>query len=228
MNAIVYFSNTNQSKRIAEYLSMKTGYPLLDVSSAPKKEYNRLVVVFPVYCQNAPTPIKEFLSNCQADYLALLATYGKMWHGNVLNELQRNYKKPIICGAYIPCKHSYLSDITFEEFEKLSPILEKILDNAPSSIRFPKTFKNPLADFSPNFRSRLGVKIKRTNNCNQCRFCEDNCPFHAIENGKTNKRCIRCLRCVENCPKNALTFQLSLPLRLYLKKKKCEKIVIYV
>ncbi|MDE6293488.1 MAG: 4Fe-4S binding protein [Clostridiales bacterium] len=45
--------------------------------------------------------------------------------------------------------------------------------------------------------------------------------------GKTNRKCIRCLKCVSECPNNALHFSTRLPMRMYLRKKKCDKLIIY-
>ncbi|MDE5593006.1 MAG: 4Fe-4S binding protein, partial [Clostridiales bacterium] len=51
---------------------------------------------------------------------------------------------------------------------------------------------------------------------------------NAIAYGKTNRKCIRCLKCVAQCPQNALHFSARLPMRTYLRKKKCDKLLIYV
>ena len=227
MNAVAFYSNTGQSKIIAKYFVNQLGYPLTDIEAEYSKHYQNLVLVFPVHCQNIPDIVKAFLKNVSIDNLTVIATYGKMCCGNVLYEIQKNYQKNIVAGAYIPTKHSYIdNDDGFFDFEKLKPLVEKIKN--PSYIKLPRLYKNPLADIFPKLRSRLGLTIRKSANCVGCDLCAERCPFGAIKAGETNGRCIRCLRCVESCPQKALKIKLGLPLKLYLRKKKSNKTIIYI
>ncbi len=227
MNAVVFYSNTGQSKKIAAYFADKLNYPLADIETNYTDYYQNLVLVFPVHCQNIPDIVKEFLKNVSVENLTVVATYGKMCSGNVLYEIQKKYQKKIIAGAYIPTKHSYIdNDDALCDFDKLKPIVEKIKN--PSYIQLPKLYKNPLADIFPQLRSRLGLTIQKNVDCDGCNLCAERCSFGAIESGEINGKCIRCLRCVESCPRQALKIKLSLPLRLYLRKKKSNKVIIYV
>ncbi len=226
MNAVIYYSNTGQSKVIARYLSEKLDYPLLELERAETCSYENAVLIFPVYCQNIPDAIKIFLSKLKAKWLSAVATYGRMSYGNVLNEVQEKYFGRIAAAAYIPTKHTYLEEDGFEDFEKLDSLIEKIIN--PSEVKIPRAFKNPLADIAPALRSRMGVRIRRTEACNECGLCSEICPERAMTWGRTGSRCIRCLKCVACCPNMALEFKCSLPMRLYLKKKKVDKIVLYL
>ena len=227
MNAVAFYSNTGYSKAIATYFAKQLGFVLIDIETDYAKHYQNLVLVFPVHCQNIPDVVKAFLKSVSVDHFTAIATYGKMYHGNVLYEIQRTYQKNIVAGGYIPTKHAYLdSDDVFCDFEKLNPIVEKIKN--PSYIQLPKLYKNPLADIFPKLRSRIGLSIERSENCTGCDFCAERCSFGAIKSGITNRKCIRCLRCVESCPHQALKIKLSLPLKLYLRKKKINKVIIYV
>ena len=229
MNAVVFYSNTSQSRGIAEYFAEKTGYALADIEADCSNGYKNLVLVFPVHCQNIPDRVKAFLKEVTVENLTVIATYGKVCGGNVLFEIQNKYHKNIVAGAYVPTKHSYIDgDTAFCDFQRLDPIFEKIQN--PSVIKLPKLYKNPFADLFPTVRSRLGLKIRNTAGCNGCNFCAKACPLGAIEYGKTNKKCIRCLRCVGKCPKQALSVKLGPPLKLYLKKShnKNKKLIIYI
>ncbi len=226
MNAIVYYSNTNQSKQVAEYFSDKLGYPLIDITKVEEYTFDNLLLAFPVYCQATPDCVKEFLSKVSVNSLTLLATYGRMCYGNALWDIQRKYKHNVVAGAYIPTKHSYLVEKGFENFKELDVIIEKIKN--PSTVELPKEYKNPFADFFKKTRSRLGVKIIKGIDCDECGACDKLCINNAIKNGKTNSNCIRCLKCVTSCPKNALSIRVRLPLRLYLKKKKTDNLMIYI
>jgi len=117
MNAIIYYSNTNQSKYIAQYFEKKLGYPLIDICNIKKYSYQNVVLIFPVYCQNIPDIVKGFLNKLEVRFLTVIATYGRMWYGNVLHQVQKQYKHNIIAGAYIPTKHSFLSDKEFDDFK---------------------------------------------------------------------------------------------------------------
>lgn len=226
MNAVIYYSNTGESKRIAEYFAQKTGFPLFDIFALPEYDYDTAVLVFPVHCQNLPNPVKNFLQLLHTKALIAIATYGRMCYGNVLYEIQKHYHHNMTAAAYVPTKHSYLPESGITDLNGLTPILSKI--NSHDPIDIPKSYKNPLSNICKGLRSRMGVKIYRDNNCNNCGTCKAVCNNNAIKNGKTNRRCIRCLKCVSQCPNNALHFTSRLPMRIYLRKNKTDKTVIYI
>lgn len=226
MNAIAYYSNTNQSKHIAEYFNEKLNYELIDITKNYSLSFENLVVVFPVHCQNMPEPVSDFLDKITVKNLTLIASYGRMCYGNVLYEAQKSYSHNIVAGAYIPTKHTYLTEGSFNEFERLDVIVEKIKN--PISIQFPKEYKNPFANLLKGLRSRMVVKIIKSSDCNNCGICGKICINHAVKNGRTNRKCIRCLKCIVSCPNKALSFKISLPLKLYLSKKKTNELKIYL
>lgn len=226
MNAVLYYSATGQSERIAKYIARETAFELSDILTLERSDFDNAVIVFPVHCQNVPTLVKKFLSEITVKNLTVIATFGRMCHGNVLYEIQKRYGHNIVAAAYIPTRHSYLSDKEFDRFDELQPILDKICK--PEPIVVPKSYKNPLADIFKEWRSRAGVKLYRDDNCDGCGTCDGVCPFGAISKGKPNNKCIRCLSCVAHCPKNALHSVNRLPMRLYLKKKKNDKPEIFV
>ena len=98
----------------------------------------------------------------------------------------------------------------------------------PQQVTIPKTAKNPLANIFPGLRSRIGVKIKKEDNCCSCGLCETNCPVGAIRNGRIHSQCIRCLRCVTNCPQKALQYKNGRILDIYLKSYCKEEYVLYL
>ncbi len=227
MRAVIYYSNTGQSKALAEFLAEKLQFPLFDIDFANNAEYTDAVLVFPVHCQNIPVVVNDFLSKCRVINLSIIATYGKMSHGNVLYEIQNKYPHTVVAGAYVPTKHSYLeSDKSFADFEALTALVEKI--KAPKEVIIPKSAKNVFASLFVGIRSRIGVRIVKTARCTECGACTNSCRFSGIVNGKTNSKCIRCIRCVQSCPQNALEIRPSLPMKLYLKKKKVDITEIFV
>lgn len=225
MNAVIFYSNTGQSKSVAEYFANNLKFPLIDIESNKEKIYDSVVLVFPVHCQNIPYLVREFLKGTKIKYLTAIATYGKSCCGNALYEINKDYKN-VIAGAYVPTKHSYIDgDTEFRDFDKLTQIVEKIKN--PYFINLPKIYKNPLANCFPQLRSRLGISIYKNSNCSDCGRCTVLCPFLGIKSGKTNNGCIRCLKCVQMCPNHALSVKVRLPLRLYLRKRK-KDLIIYV
>lgn len=226
MNAVAFYSNTGESKAVAKFLAESLNYPLFDIEKVSVAEYQNLVLVFPVHCQSVPHIVKNFLESAKITNLTAIATYGMTCCGNVLQEIQKNYGFNVVAGAYIPTKHSYKGSESFSDWESLTPILEKV--SHPSPVVLPKLYKNPFASLLPDVRSRFNVKISRTADCNGCGVCTDNCSFKAISDGVINNRCIRCLKCVYACPNKALKSKLSLPLRMYLRKQRMNKLIIYI
>ena len=225
VNAVVYYSDTGECKRIAQHLAQRLNYSLEDIADAGQ-EYGDAVLIFPVHCQNIPQTVTRFLRNLKVSNLTVIAAYGKMCHGNVLYEIARRYNHNIVAGAYVPAKHTYIDEPRFCNFDGLEPIVEKVQN--PRAVKIPKSYKNPFANFFKGLRSRMGVKIIKGGNCDGCGACRACCPRLAIEDGKTDRKCIRCLRCVALCPKQALTIKLSPLMSAYLKKKKQDELVIYV
>jgi ferredoxin len=227
MNAVIFYSNTGQSRMIAEFLAEQMVWPCTDIHHCTAGHYRHLVLVFPVYCQNIPDAVKAFLARITTDGLTVVATYGKMCGGNVLYEIQQEYPHKIVAGAYVPTKHAYRTDdATFCAFDRLGPLIKKI--KRPSEIVLPRRYKNPLADAWPKLRSRLGIRICRSAACNRCGVCNVQCTEGAMQYGKPGRDCIRCLKCVAVCPQGALNVKIGLPMKLYLQKKKENELILYI
>ena len=226
MNAVIYYSNTGESQKIAEALAQYTQYALLDLTNVTQHAFDNAMLVFPVHCQNIPVTVKAFLKNLTATNLAVIATYGKMSFGNVLFEVQKLWRGNIVAAAYVPTKHSYLEDDSFADVDKLNVLADKLC--VPTPIKVPRFHKNLFANFFPAGRSRAGVKLYATDSCNGCNKCAEVCNNNAITCGKPNGKCIRCLKCVRHCPQHALVFSLRLPMRRYLKRTNNNRLLIYV
>lgn len=229
MKKIYCFTGTGHTKEIADYFATALNEKVIDVHLNTKvidENINVAIVLFPVYCQDIPMPVKRLLPKIKAKYFVLIATYGKMSYGNVLFEASKMVKGTVIASAYIPTEHTYLKESFKVDFNRLAPILKRI-DN-PQRAYVPKSIKNPLASIFPNLRSRVAVKISKTNACTECTICSNNCPMNAIVNGVTNNQCIRCLCCVKNCPSNALKVEYNFFLKQYLKKKPRNEFVVYL
>jgi len=228
MTKIYCFSGSGHSFAVSKALSDMLECEVNQIGFESEKitKDDTVVVVFPVYCQNIPKPVKDFLKTLISQHIVLIATYGKISYGDVLYEAQRLVHGDIIAGAYIPIGHTFLDGDCSFDTEHLTPIADRI--KAPQIIHIPKTHKNPFANIFPDIRSRLSVKITKEKSCNNCGLCEELCPMGAIKKGKINSNCIRCLRCVTNCPQKVLKYKNAWILNKYLKSYYKEEYVLYL
>lgn len=228
MIEVYYFSGSGHSFAVAKKISQQLKCEITEIGGKNEKisTGETSIIVFPVYCQNIPNPVKLFLQKNTSKYIVLIATYGKISYGNVLYEAEKLVRGEVIAGAYIPMGHTFLNgDYSFDT-SVLSPITERI--KSPQRADIPKTPKNPLSNIFPAFRSRIGVEIIKNKHCNNCGICEINCPVQAIKDSKINTKCIRCLRCVTNCPQYALQYKNRLILKKYLESHYKEKTAVYL
>lgn len=217
MTAVYYFSGSGHSRAVAEYLARELDTDFIEITNTtPHPSCDTAVIVFPVYCQNIPAPIIPFLKSLHTRSVAMIATYGGISHGNVLFEAARMIRSALTASEYIKMGHSYLGEPAEFDPSDLTEVIEKIKLGQPNEVK--RSRKNPLADFFPAWRSRIGVKIRRLDTCTSCGKCTERCPMNAINNGIPNKNCIRCLRCVSECPNGALEFSLSPIMKFYLKR----------
>jgi len=227
MTAVYCFSGSGHSRAVADFFAGQLGCRVTGICAGMTvPEAETALVVFPVYCQNIPAPVKTLLCALRAEYVVLIATYGRISYGNVLWEAAQLVRGQVIAGACVPMGHTYLSaDKTFDK-EALLPILRRI--ESPQRAQIPREHKDLLADLFPAWRSRVGVKLIRTADCRGCGVCSRSCPVQAIQNGRAGSRCIRCLRCVTVCPHKALQFQNSWVLQKYLDSHCKDTLVLYL
>ena len=229
LRAVLYFSATGESKKLAKQLAARLGWECFDIfklyGDGKRLEFGQVAVVFPVYSQGAPSFLKPIFKQLTAEYAAIIATYGRMGAGNAVYEAAQLLNAKVCVAAYIPARHSYIENDDFAAPDIPGDIISAILH--PHVITIPKRRKTPFAGLLPNLRGRFTVKIKRGKNCNSCGICGGVCPAGAIKNGKISNKCVRCLKCVRSCPNSALEVRYSRILKRYLKKKPTEEIIIY-
>lgn len=230
MNAVVYYSCTGNGKKVATELTERIGFEIFELTDKTQNDILRLsfstaVIVFPVHCQSYPRFMKNFFEGLNADRVALVATYGRINAGNALFEAARLLKPVTVAALYLPDRHSYLRE-SYEPPEIPESFIAKLFTDIPAKIE--RRGKTPFAGCLPSLRSRIIIKIKRSDKCAECNVCGDNCTVKAIECGKTNARCVRCLKCVYNCPHGALAVKKSRALNNYLKRAKHDNIILYI
>ena len=215
MNKIFFFSGSGKSKRLAEFFGKELDFPVFDITER-KTDFSAeiAVVVFPVYCQNLPDPIKDFLKELKAEKTAFAASYGKKSFGNVIEDAVNLTDSEFIGGVCVPCGHSFLSEPDDFDFESILPFIDRIKN--PEKAKTEHCKKDFYADFVPAKRTRIGIKIKRNDKCKNCGKCTEICPMGAIKNGNIGKNCIRCLRCLTECPEKALELKTLWFMKAYL------------
>ena len=139
MTTVYYFSGSGKTKEVATFVANELSFPLKEISENEHDCQDAAVVVFPVYCQNIPKPVYNFLKKLDAEKIALIATYGRISHGNVLKECELALKGKIIAAVYLPCNHSYLSDKCDFSKDDLKSIIAKIKQsNQSDCVKIPK------------------------------------------------------------------------------------------
>lgn len=226
MTRVYYFSGSGHSKAVADCLADRLETEAAELTAYKGEFVAVAVVVFPVYCQNLPPMVRSFLSALQADYTALIATYGGFSPGNVLRDGAKLTSATVIAGACIPTGHSFLGEEAAFDTEALEPLSERI--RSPKEAVLPRLTKNPFSDLFPAWRSRTGLKIRKNESCTACGVCTKLCPMAAIKEGIPSRKCIRCLRCVSVCPQKALSFHPRLPLACYLSGKRHPRLHLYL
>ena len=228
MTAVYCFSATGRTRRVAQYMARMLSCQISELSMAWRPDSYKVdtaVVVFPVYCQSIPLPVRKALPLISASDFILIAAYGRKSFGNALGEAVKLVKGRVIAGAYVPVGHTYLNEQLETDLSRLDPLLLRIAN--PKPIRIPTSWKNPFASFFPLQRGKLGVRITRGKNCDNCGLCTKLCPMHTMVDGKPGKSCIRCLRCVHICPQNALRATLHPCLKQYLNGKRKNDFWVY-
>lgn len=226
MNEVWYFSAAGHSRKVALFFAKALKVPLKEIDPGAQPGGDAAVVVFPVYCQNIPEPVKAFLPRLQAGRVVLVATYGRMGYGNVLWEGARLLTGQVIGAAFVPSGHTYRKEEVPIDFDALRPHLSCMEKTKPVSI--PKLKKWWLGDCFPKLRGKLSVRLRKNERCTGCGLCSVRCPMGTMQDGTPGNNCIRCLRCVYECPEKALTFVCHPVLRWYLHKPRQTGTVLYL
>ena len=145
---VFYFSGSGNSRAVAVSVAEKLGAVPFDITEglySDSAAAETAAVVFPVYCQNVPPPVKVFLPTLRAERVALIAPYSGISHGNVLNEAQKLISGTVVCGVYVPMEHSLLCDQIKFDISEIASLLKQINSLEPAV--FPHVRKNVFADF---------------------------------------------------------------------------------
>jgi ferredoxin/flavodoxin len=232
---IVYFSGTGGTALAAETLSAslrgkgaQTRVSEIFHGRLPQAEPGeRLVVMFPVYAGDAPSPVTRWIATlnwAQGGKAAVIAVSGggemtpnTASRVKTIRRLeQRGYR---VIGEYMLCMPSNLIVPTPEATalrllralpEQCGRIADEILTDTPNRKRPLRKDRIILPFFAAEKAgSKLfGKTLKANGACTACGLCAERCPQGNIRmrNGKPafGWRCALCLRCVYACPQRAI------------------------
>ena len=119
------FRARDTAPRFAAYCAERLGGRVISIGADTVCRGERVLIVFPVYCENLPPPVAGFLRRAEAGCAALIATYGGMSYGRALYDAQQLFPGSVIAGAYVPTEHSSRATAGALTVRRLRPCLQK-------------------------------------------------------------------------------------------------------
>lgn len=226
---LVYFSATNTTKRVLEYIAqgMEIGNIVkYDITKGQDDEINftdedLVIFGFPVYSGRIPRISLTFLNKFRGNNTPaiIVCVYGNRDYDDALLELSdiisNNNFSIISAGAFIG-QHSIFPQVGQGRPDKNDQ--EKAIEFGKESVKLLENIAN-ITEVS-----KIGVKgtfpykapksvpltPKGNSKCDGCGKCVRSCPANAIAINtprKTDKSlCIACARCIYVCPQGARSF----------------------
>ena len=223
---IVYFSGTGNSYYVAKSLA-GIGDRLIDVMVEPAQPLvdERIGIVFPCYCNDAPKELIEFLqkSEIKANYIYAIATCGAS-AGNSFHSIQYvlqskgqrlAYAKSIVMPdscvmlAFSPDVVKRLLD---KQDDKISAVKKAVFASETIKIKAKKPHGLFTRMVWSAFKNIVGIKKKKSDEelCINCGECVKACKLNNIsvsDNKVTfGNNCCYCFACINSCPTNAISF----------------------
>jgi ferredoxin/flavodoxin len=233
MIGIWYFSGTGKCRQLAEETATRISdseVEIRDITPYSVRKgfnnfvnYNKLIIIFPVYGGDIPFGLKDFFNNLNGNGVItiLIALWGNVHSGKALSNAGDYLKKHnfrVVAGAEILAEHSYsFGDTrlaggrpTEQETAEIISFIKRNLDCTDDSATFSPS-KEPfdialLMLLPQSFVPRKAIKMMLDREkCLLCNLCQSKCPVNAIMNDMSidNGKCIRCLSCESACPVKA-------------------------
>lgn len=230
---IVYFTGTGNSLAAARRLAQRTGdraVPIRAVRNDDLAGERRIGIVFPVYCFDAPPPVREFLASAKFApdaYAYIVVTCGAsvgramqtaallIARNGAKVALSRKLRYPdsasVAVGANANPKRSRCTAAEAE----IDAIARDIEAGRRDLREIHGSFSAALAGTSVGraivswvFRQKPDAEV-----CNGCGICAKACPCSNIEIAGGHARiisrahCAHCMACVHFCPRQAMTIR---------------------
>jgi len=230
---IIYFTGTGNSLAAARRLAQKTGdqaVPLRAVRNADLAAERRIGIVFPVYCFDAPPPVREFLARARFAkdaYIYVIATCGasagraiqsaiRLIAGNGAEvSLSRKLRYPDSASVAVEANaNRKIPRCTAAEAE-IDAIAQDIEAGRRDLREVHGSLSATIAETSVG-RALVSWAFRQEPDpeaCNGCGICSKACPCSNIEIADGHARiinrahCAHCLACVQFCPRQAMTIR---------------------
>lgn len=233
---IVYYTGTGGTRMAAECLAgllkernyhvmtqqLKAGEPEV------LGDFDRLIVMFPVYAFNAPEPVLSWTRNMSEQRNKRAAVISVSGGGemcpntacrrrtikNLQNKgFQVDYESmlvmpPNIAIAIKPPLDKMLLDILPEKVGTIADELQQNITRRKKSLMLDRTLA-PMSVFERFGAHLFGRRIRVSPACNGCARCATNCPsgniFMLEGRPVFGKVCHLCMNCMYSCPERALS-----------------------
>ncbi len=230
---IIYFTGTGNSFAAARRLAERTddhAVPLRAVRDADLAAERRIGIVFPVYCFDAPLPIREFLSRATFApdaYVYVVATCGAsvgrairtvirlVAETGVDVALSRKLRYPDSASVAVGADANKKADRCVAADAEIDAIARDIEAGRRDLREVHGSVAAALAEtrmgralVSWAFRQEPAPSL-----CNGCGLCAKVCPCSNIEIADGHARirdraqCAHCMACVQFCPRQAMTIR---------------------
>lgn len=233
---ILYFTGTNNSKYIAEFIADKTGEDVFSINESIKNRtaptispVGRLIFVTPTYAWRIPKIVEEwiekttftgknkawFIMDCGGEigsaskYISALCNKkGFEYMGVFPIKMPENYTALF----YVPNKEEADSIV-----EKAVPKMDEAVGFLKENKRFPAVRNNLYDKFmsgpvNPIFYKFFvkADKFYSTDKCISCGMCVKVCPLNNIKltssRPEWGKNCTHCMACIASCPTRAIEY----------------------
>lgn len=232
-SAIIYFSQTGNTKKIAE--AIKRGivsaagrcdiFKLKDVKAADLPRYDLIGLGCPVFAYREPANVRDFIESLpplNGKHSFVFATHGTVL-GKALATMSwaLHQKGMVVIGSYHCYADVFVPGIPYPWFttghpdetdlnqaeafgRQMADLSQKITRGEAGPISKPK-----MAEWGQNLRARLRMTLNRER-CHypECRLCIDNCPMNGIDLSVKpfvfRRNCISCFFCEQVCPYGAI------------------------
>ena len=230
----IYFSPTNTTKKAVTVLVEGMGYPMevIDLTLPKTRQVfhhtfgkNEVVAVgLPVYGGRLPIDLEDFFSGLKGSETPAVAVvlYGNREFDDALIELRMRLEERdfvVKAGAAFIGEHTFSTKIATgrpdvgdlaiaKEFgRKVTAFLQ---ENAGGKLVLRGNYPFVKKGYDPKVHLEFPPhpKLTTNDNCNQCGWCAENCPWGAIDLNdcriRNYSKCMICYRCKKNCPVNAI------------------------
>jgi flavodoxin/NAD-dependent dihydropyrimidine dehydrogenase PreA subunit len=232
-SAVIYFSQTGNTKRVAEAIQSGIAlvtkqcgiFKLKETKPADLPRYDLIGLGCPVFAYREPANVRAFvesLPSLRGKHGFVFATHGTVLGKTLATMSWALYQKGVVViGSYHCYADVFVPGIPYPWFttghpdetdlneaeafgRQMAELSQKITRGEASP-----TFKTKMTGWGQPLQARLLMTLKREK-CRypECRLCVDNCPMNGIDLSVEpfvfRRDCISCFFCEQVCPYSAI------------------------